>query len=349
MKVVGRKAGKNSYQMKAPEDMAPQLISRASEHITDVDSLGLLTFDIRIAETTFRIHVSSQELWGILYPALSWQAIELSSSPDVEIYAVDGLNLVQSPWGLENFLEGNRIQGLDSGGVLGTFDIENGVLNLFDRRSSSGLFWVGSVSDIPEWEFGAPLRRLIEWALLDRGLYVVHSAAVGIGERGVLICGSGGSGKSTTTALCIGDDFCTTGDDYCAISIDKPHKVFGIFGLLKLIPNSVGTDRFFDSPQLRQRSDGKVHYSIKGKMAQSLTISAIVFPKVGSYSKATIPIAPKQAFLRLLSSTLNQASLPQPQIMTALGSLSRSVDAFEFGVGSDFDLVRSVIRGLCKK
>lgn len=349
MSRVGLKPEKTREIMGSSQVAGSKLIQDASEQLLQVDNPKPLVFNITIAETRFRIYVSSQDLWDLIHPALSWKAQTPGPEPDIEIFALEGVAGMVSPWMLEDFLDGSRIKGLENGAVLGTFELESTTLSLYDRSTRRGLFWVKSAIDLPDWEFGAPLRRIFEWALLDRGFHVIHSAGVGKRGNGVLLSGSGGAGKSTTTAMCLSNDFETTGDDYCAISATSPHKVFGIYGLLKLVPGAVGTEGLPNSTWLKRRIDGKVHYKIEQKMVESLVINAIVFPKVAVSTKQLVPVSPKNAFLRLLSSTLNQSTNPQIQLFEALSALSRSVAAFELEVGPDFDLVSRNLSDLCAK
>jgi len=349
MSRVGLKPEKTRETMESSQAAGSKLIQDVSEQLLQSENPKPLVFNITIAETRFRIYLSSQALWDVIHPALSWQSQPEGPEPDIEIFALEGAGTIVSPWTLEDFLDGSRIKGLEKGDVLGTFEIESTTLNLFDRATQRGLFWVKSTSDLPDWEFGAPLRRIFEWALLDRGFHVIHSAGVGKGENGVLLSGSGGAGKSTTTAICLGNDFETTGDDYCAISATSPHKVFGIYGLIKLVPGAVGTEGLPNSTWLNQRIDGKVHYKMEQKMVESFVINAIVFPKVAVSQKQLLAVSPNKAFLGLLSSTLNQSTNPQIQLFEALGSLSKSVAAFELEVGPDFDLVSRNLSDLCAK
>jgi hypothetical protein len=347
MNKAGPKTAKADCIMETNQLAGSKLIEEASNLFRAGKTPSHLELHLTIADTKLCIHAGSQAMWNLIYPALAWLAESPNSEPDIEIFALDGVGEIESPWDVESFLLGNRISGLTSGQTLGTFDVENSILNLFDRSTRQGLFWVQSLGELPEWEFGAPLRKIFEWALLDKGFQVVHTAAVGFGSQGVLLCGPGGAGKSTTTALCLSTDFVTTGDDYCAISVSKPHKVYGIYGLLKLVPGSVGARSLASLAWVHERSDGKVHYSIEQNMTRSLLVKAIVFPKVSDSPQELIQVAPRDALLRLLSSTLNQATNPQAEILETLGSLSKSVRAVELNVGSDFDLARQQLAKLC--
>jgi hypothetical protein len=349
MNKVGLKTAKVKFIIETTQQAGSKLIEEVWNLFRNRENMSSLKLHIKIADTKICIHVASQAMWDLIYPALAWLAEPSEFIPEIEIFALDGAGVIESPWNVENFLDGNRISGLANGKILGSFDIEYSILSLFDRSTSRGLFWVQSLSELPEWEFGAPLRKIFEWALLDKGLQVIHSAAIGLGNQGVLLCGPGGSGKSTTTALCLSSNFVTTGDDYCAISVGSPHKVYGIFGLLKLVPGSIGAKSLANLTWTQERSDGKVHYKIEDKMVRSLSINAIVFPRVYESTQELKQIAPKETLLRLLSSTLNQTTNPQAELFESLGSLSRSIKAFELNVGPDFDSAKEYLGKLCRE
>jgi hypothetical protein len=139
----------------------------------------------------------------------------------------------------------------------------------------------------------------------------------------------------------------TTGDDYCAISLSNGPKVYGIYGLLKLVPESMGTDNLSDPKGFRERSDGKMHYNIEASMCKSLAIGAIVFTKVGDETKEITRVAPREGLLRLMSSTLSQATIPQNELFETMGGFSKAIKAFEFEVGSDIHKVWKTLDELC--
>jgi hypothetical protein len=335
--------------LKTQESLGLELIDLAEEYFSAPGTADTLFFDVVIAEAHIRIYLASQALWDFIYPAFSWQAQKSDKEPDVVIFAVEGDGVLVLPWRAEDFGDRNTIIGLEAGQVVANFDIDNSILNMFDHKSRRGLFWARSTEGLPEWEFGAPLRVVLEWALSDWGLYIVHSAGIGMETSGILICGSGGAGKSTTTALSIGKGFVTTGDDYCAISVSYPPKVFSIYGLIKLVPGSPGTDSIQNPKWVRQRTDKKAHFSLESSMTDSLVIRSILFTKVSEITNQPQPLAPKEALIRLLSSVLNQSANQHQRLFPALSMLAKSAPSFELEVGSDFDKIREVIESLCNQ
>jgi hypothetical protein len=303
--------------------------------------------DIAVAGHTIRIHVFSDPLWNLIYPALANRACTSPvSDPEIEIFAAEGAWQVNFPWKTGNGGDSVGIKGLWTEDVLATFSSDYSTLSMFDRSSSRGLFWVRSAKDLPEWEFGAPLRNILTWAFLDRGLHIVHAAGVGVADKGVMISGPGGAGKSTTTAVCLQAGFKTTGDDYCVISPSQPPQIYSLYGMMKLVPGALGTTSMFDSRLTEPRSDGKVHFDIASSMTTSLTITEILFTQVGVRTLDPVALTPKEALLRLIPSTWAQTALPQKELLHSLSGLAQSIRSFQLEVGPDSDKIPEIVRDL---
>jgi len=58
-----------------------------------------------------------------------------------------------------------------------------------------------------------PLNRLLALWYKDRGIPIIHAGFVADSDRGVLIAGSGGAGKSTLAMICLHSGFYFLGDD----------------------------------------------------------------------------------------------------------------------------------------
>ena len=328
------------------EGVKAQFIKDVADRFPRDASDQARTWDFMVAGVRFRVHVSSRALGDFVYPALAWQQNSLlGSEPDIEIFAVEGEGVPS--WLIGEIQETQLVRGPQTGEVLTTFDIRHSMLSMFDRVTSKGVFWLRSAANLPEWEFGAPLRSILTWALIDRGLYMVHSAGIGLSGRGVLVSGPGGSGKSTTTALSTQNGFHTTGDDYCAVSVGSKPEVYGVYGLLKLVPYSLGAAGLLDPVGIRERSDGKVHFPLQASMTTKLELTALLFTHVGRVTQDLVPITPRDALLRLIPSTYSQSSLPQPELFRAMSGLSQRTKAYQLEVGPDTEKVLGILEGLC--
>ncbi len=288
-------------------------------------------------------------------PALGWlrdladepAQDETSQTPLATFYALSGWPFVPSPWKEDEF-DGVWIKNRSSGRFRATFDIEHRLLSLFDRQLHRGVFWCDAPERLPEWEQSAPMRSLVTWALQDEGISLVHAACVGEDGRGVLLCGRGGSGKSTTALACVRAGMQTAGDDYCAVALGAPPTVHGLFSLAKVFPNSIGAALVDLGSASAPRSDGKVHVSFGASMEPSFRATAIILPTVTGGPVALRPLAPRAAHHRIAPNTMVQTAHGGQQLFTAIASLARAVPTFELDLGHDLDDVVRAIRSVLR-
>lgn len=328
------------------QELGSKLLKEAEKQFFSAKG-STLTFDITINQTLIRVYVASERLHDWIYPAFAWQAHTSNHKPDVEIFALEGDGEIDSRWRFSDITAGNKISGSETRNVFTTYDQQHGVLTVYDKSSRRGLFWTQSANTLPEWEFGAPLRNVLTWALNDFGLHVIHAAGIGINGLGILLSGSGGAGKSTTTSICVQNGFSTTGDDYCAVSLGSSPRIFGIYGFLKLIPGAIGTEKFSNVPMFRKRSDDKVHFDISRQMVSSLTLKSIVFSKVSQNAQLSGALPSKEVLLRLLASTLSQSLYPPKELLRDFSSIATTIGAFELTLGNDVEQIREIVRTLC--
>lgn len=139
-------------------------------------------------------------------------------------------------------------------------DETRGIWEMYDGSTRRGLYWVRSAAELPEWEYGAPLRRLIQWHAREGGAQLLHSAAVETGGKGLLLTGPGGSGKSTTTAAFAMAGARIIGEDF--VLVDQAvgpvvHPVFDTLKLtgsaLRLFPELLARAANADRPQEKMR------------------------------------------------------------------------------------------------
>jgi hypothetical protein len=94
-----------------------------------------------------------------------------------------------------------------------------GSVTWLDRRTAQLVGWFDDGRSLSLHQRAKPLQvPLAVWAH-DRGLQAVHAAAVARGDRGVLIPGSSGSGKSTVALSCLEAGYHYLGDDWIGVAV----------------------------------------------------------------------------------------------------------------------------------
>lgn len=236
---------------------------------------------------------------------------------------------------------------------------EREVWTLFDRRARIGLVVVRSLADLPPWMAGAPFTVALHLAFAARGARLVHAASLGLEQRGVLLAGPGGAGKSATTIAGVLRGLSTTGDDYLLLEALASQQglsaaAYPVYRYVKQAP--AGLSRF---PSLSAATaglplnwQGKVEFDIdlirKDAMAEKLQIEAILIPtrERRAGTSLTTPATPSEAFSALARSTLSQLPGEGLAGFALLTRLTRGLPAFHLHLSDNPADIGDCIRRL---
>src|ERR1700730_6608324 len=131
-------------------------------------------------------------------------------------------------------------QGVRDGRIRSHFDADTGTLTMLDSAAGLALYCVRDWRDLPTYEWGAPMKALLHWSLRHLGPQLVHAAAVGRPDGGVLLVGKSGSGKSSTALSCLGTRLGYLGDDHCVLSTDTALHAHSVYNSARLHPKDLG-------------------------------------------------------------------------------------------------------------
>lgn len=288
-----------------------------------------------------------------LLPALERHGREPHGAADVELFAAAGPGLPAPPWSADDYLQpSGELRGCTEGRFLATYGMEGRSFNVFDRERAIGAFVCADPDDLPSWEYGAPLRHLLNWALADRGWHVVHAATAGDRGGAALLVGRGGSGKSTATFACLHAGLLSVGDDYCAVrAAADPPVAHALFDTGKLAPDSLA--RFPEAGgALRAVAPErtKAHLSLSAAyprgVVDRLPLAAIVLVQVATGTGAPAAATPPQALRALAPSTLLQLRGTRAGALAAMGRLTRRLPAWTLPVGPDIDAIPAALTDL---
>ena len=90
-------------------------------------------------------------------------------------------------------------------------------LTVFDSPSQTATYWVPAASCLTYGDIAGGFRAIIAWAMAERGMQFLHSAAVATDGKAALIVGASGSGKSSTALSCLLNGLEYLGDDHCLL------------------------------------------------------------------------------------------------------------------------------------
>lgn len=115
-----------------------------------------------------------------------------------------------------------------------------GIIRVLWPAGNEGWWQVPDAGDLHYFSRGAPLRELLHAALRRADAALLHAGAVGYPDRGVLLVGPGGSGKSTATAACLGSGLGFVSEDYTVITTDPVPSALALYSSTKLNDDSLG-------------------------------------------------------------------------------------------------------------
>ena len=232
------------------------------------------------------------------------------------------------------------------------------IVSLFDRVRSVALYWTQDVARIPIWDWGTPLRIILnEWAKLH-GLFLAHSGAVGLAEGGVIFAGKSGSGKSTAALACLDHGgLMYAGDDYSLLSVASQPHVHSLYSSAKL-KGTPDFERFSHLLPLvvnrdhieRQKALVFLNDAFREKVTLGFPLRAILVPQIGGRPETTIePSTPIAALRALAPSTLLQLPGDGRETMLQLSTLVRQVPAYTLNAGTHMRGIAQSVEALLKQ
>ena len=106
-------------------------------------------------------------------------------------------------------------------------------IQFVNLKKKFGILYASDFKKLPKWEINAPFRLFIHILALNHQSLQLHGSSLLFKNKGIVILGDGGAGKSTTTVNAIQlFKAKTVGDDYF-LFCSKTLKVFPIYRTIK--------------------------------------------------------------------------------------------------------------------
>lgn len=204
------------------------------------------------------------------------------------------------------------------------------------------------------FELGRPLYFPLMLWLRDRKVQFVHSAMVARGDDGLLLCGQGGSGKSTTSLLAWRAGFRFLADDYIGLEqcgdLCRGHGLFS-----STYVDEASLARF---PELathavrgHRRGEDKAVVLLSTcfpeRLAASARIRAVILPEVtGEASTRIEPATKGYALRRAAPSSILQLLAPERAALARIAALVEAVPCHRLLLGRDVERIPSLLGSL---
>lgn len=287
--------------------------------------------------------------------ALEHLALPGFCDPDFTICCFDSVStespIPPPPWSADDYGERGEIRGFADERLKATYNIEAGLLSMANLEENMGLLWIQDPADLPYYETSAPFRRIFHWWMNGKKKEVIHSAAVGTNERGVLIAGRSGSGKSTISLACLLSGMFFGGDDYVLLNDSPEPHVFSLFNSAKL--DWEQTKLFPDLEPLIWNKDRKteekallfLYDSHRQKIKKTFLAGAILIPQITGERRTEItPARPADGLKALGPTTIFQQPWAGRFTFEIIARLVKRIPTFQLKLGTEINAIAERIK-----
>ncbi len=228
---------------------------------------------------------------------------------------------------------------------------------ILDRQRRLALTWTASADRLPDWEDSFPLRTILHWMSTPTTAALAHAAVVETGERGLLLTGRGGSGKSTTTVAAILSGMRTCGDDFIMVDQGESEATaYCLYDTIKLDDNALA--RFPElaplvaNPERTSDQKARIHLSDHrpASLIRQTVLRGIVVPMVTQDATPSItPLAPAVALRALAPTTLFLLRGEEAPLSAKLVQLVKRLPTWQLRLSQDPLASAAFLRDWCEQ
>jgi hypothetical protein len=312
---------------------------------------GIFSFDFELANKKITISSAGEKLLLLTTQALvhlEAEKIESLEKPFI-IYTWDekesNIPLPEHPWITpDGLVEDSFVQFHLEYYFVSQFDNQS-ILFLYNFKENVAFCIVKDAKKLNNSFLSSPFFKLIALWASKQKLNILHAGCVSLNNKGALIVGRSGKGKSSTSVQCLIDGLDYLSDDYILID-DSGEKTiaYSIFNTGKLKLNHI--EKFnkiqssFKIGNLDKNNKPLLFLStlFKEQIKRSTEIKAIIVPNITSNRSADYyRISSVEALKALAPSTLVQLRINGLNELKSLADLTRKFPNYCVELGSDFE------------
>jgi hypothetical protein len=291
------------------------------------------------------------------------RAADSEVAPELTVHlwesATSGVPIIRAPRNLRVLEPGGVIPGENAQGLHGTYRPENELLAVLDRDRGCGVMWIREVAKLPRYERAAPLRSMLAAFFDARGKVMTHAGSVAWDGHGVLMGGSGGSGKSSTALTCLQAGFDYAGDDFVLTEPNaEPHPwVHSLFATGKVFPTDTGhfagiapafvADADNVTTPMDDKATAFLHGPARAQLSGGFPLVAVLMPVVtGALDTHAAPLSSGRALLGLAPSTVFMHDGRRRAMLSALARLVERLPCYRLSLGTERTQIPEVVAGV---
>ena len=313
---------------------------------------------LRLGGRNVRLSFAGPALVPRIMPALRHlEADAAPPAPDLTVSLWDsvstGVAMPPPPWTHDDYRERGEVRGYNDARFRTAYSLGSGVLSMLDNQHRQAYFWVRDAATLAYWESGAPLLTLLHWWCNHEQRQLLHAAAVGNADGGVLLVGRGGSGKSTTALAALQAGLRYAGDDYCLLDPGPQPRVHSLYNSAKLNRDNLlrfpELGRLFDEAGCRLEEKALVfleHYC-PDRLIDGFPLRAVLLPRVrGGRGSSFAAVSPGAALKALAPSTIFQLTGAGAGSFRIMAGVVQRIPCYQLSLGTDLELVGRAIADL---
>jgi hypothetical protein len=204
-----------------------------------------------------------------------------------------GVLLPPPPWDALAYRERGNTRAFHDTRFSLSYDRRTDVFSAVDLAQDRAVYWTRDAEALPNYTSAAPMHRLLQGWLQSKGLFVVHAAALGRSDAGLLLAGRSGSGKSTTAALSLGYDLLHAGDDFALVQGEPEPYVHTLYSTTKVNRDTLARLSWLQAavsnPDALPGEKALVFLgaAVPARVARGFPLRAVVLPRVTRNPEST--------------------------------------------------------------
>jgi hypothetical protein len=312
---------------------------------------------IAVGGRKIRLNFYTRRGASFVMPAFRHLEREVIGEPSLTVTICDAHSATdafrRSPWREEIEASRDKILMLNADAFHMQYNPDTTIYSLIDVEAKQAFYYANDFDTVPYYEQSAPLKFILHWWSEAQGFCLVHAAAVGVGDTGVLIVGRGGSGKSTTAVSAALHGLRYAGDDYVVLSHQSEPSALSIYcsgkvngdvlaGLPVLQPHIVNPDR-----QATDKALVFLGEPFRSVWTESVQLKAIIATKITG-GKVSLRQSPATLiFAEIASSTIFQMPGSGSRTLAALKKLFQELPVYTLELDVDLAVNAGMIHDFC--
>ena len=313
----------------------------------------------RVAGLALTLRFHGDALIPTIAPAIEHNRIDKKpTSPDLVIDCWEceslGLPYPDAPIDKSAFRPRGEVVGMNDDRFHTSYDSGGKLLSMMDKLAGRALYCVGSASRIPRFDAAEPIRSLMSWFMRAHGRQLIHAAAVGHEDGGVLLIGRSGRGKSNTSLTCLYDGLGFASDDFCAVSAGPGPMAYSLYCTAKTRAQDVDRSPFLTqlAPSVDPTGLDKTIYYINDALPERIVrqfpLQALLLLERDEGECYFEPVSAGSVLADSAPDTARLLPDAGPEVLRIMGQLVRRLPCYRLHLGSDSSKIAPAIERLLK-